>query len=62
MEALEWMVRFHLLAFDVLCNEPHDTFDPIQNMEKLTQTLTSLRLMYRDNAAAEGGGRLPDPA
>ena len=33
VQCLEWMVRFHILAFDVLCREPKDTFDPIQNME-----------------------------
>jgi len=52
VQCLEWMVRFHILAMDVLRREPTETFDPIQNMEKLTQTLTSLRLLYRDNASS----------
>ena len=52
VQCLEWMVRFHILAMDVLRREPTETFDPIQNMEKLTQTLTSLRLLYRDNTAS----------
>ena len=52
VQCLEWMVRFHIVAMDVLRAEPTETFDPIQNMEKLTQTLTSLRLLYRDNSAS----------
>ena len=45
----EAMARFHVLAFDELRDESSDNFDPIQNMEKLSQTLTSLRHLYRDN-------------
>lgn len=62
VECLEWMVRFHVLAFDVLAKEGKETFDPIQNMEKLTQTLTSLRLLYRDNAVSDAPFPTPHQA
>lgn len=48
IECYEFMVRFHILAFDELADEAAENFEPIQNREKLTQTLTSLRLFYRD--------------
>ena len=62
VQCLEWMVRFHILAMDVLRREPTETFDPIQNMEKLTQTLTSLRLLYRDNTASSSPFPTPSEA
>jgi hypothetical protein len=47
----EQMARFHIISFAELLEEPRETFDPIQNYEKLSQTLTSLRHYYRDNSA-----------
>ena len=62
VQCLEWMARFHTTAMDVLRTEPTETFDPIQNMEKLTQTLTSLRLLYRDNSASAQPFPVPSEA
>lgn len=49
VKVYEEMARFHIASMYELGTETRETFDTIQNYEKLSQTLTSLRHLYTDN-------------
>ena len=56
------IARFHVLSFYELFEQPKDIFDPVQNMEKLSQTLTTLRHIYTDNRNAGFPLKMPNEA
>lgn len=58
----ETMVRFHVLTMFELGDVANiEKFDPTPNMEKLSQTLTSLRHMFHDNYTNPTGAPFPTP-
>lgn len=51
--AFEYIARFHILSIHEQADETPDVFDQTQNLQKLTQTLTSLGHFYNDNTLSD---------
>ena len=62
IKCYEIMVRFHILTMYELGDVNNiEKFDPTPNMEKLSQTLTSLRHMFLDNYTNPSAQPFPTP-
>jgi hypothetical protein len=48
IEVHEQMCRFHIFAAHAMADESTDSFDPVQNMEKVAQCLVTITSAYKE--------------